>query len=48
MHLGSYGAIALVDNNLLQGMTDLHLSKLVTTALTFRDVSILSSVNTDN
>ena len=38
----------MVDNNLQHGLADLHLSKLVTTVLTFRDVSIFSSVNTAN
>ena len=48
MRLGSDGAIALVDSNLQHALTDLHLSKLTTTVLTFRDVSIFSSVNTAN
>ena len=34
MRLGSDGAIALVDNNLQHGLTDLHMSKLTKTVLT--------------
>ena len=40
--------LVLVDTNFQHRMTDLHLSKLITTVLTFRDVSKFASVKTAN
>ena len=38
--------LVLVATNFYHCMTDLHVSKLITTVLTFRDVSKFASVNT--
>ena len=40
--------LILVETNFKHRLTDLHLSKLIMTVLTFRDISKFASVNTAN
>ena len=40
--------LLLVDTNFWHSLTDIHLSKLIMTVLTFADVSKFSSVDTAN